>query len=81
MNKTIESLILSINNSKQLKEKLLSNLKSQNKKTIILNLVELDFDFDNQEVEMIYYAVDDKYPNTKVDFLRLKEILESPTGL
>lgn len=76
MNKTIESLQISINDSKRLKEKLLNNLESENRRTIILNLVELEFDFSNQEVEIMYYAIDDEYPNTKLNFLKFREILE-----
>ena len=75
MNKTIESLIMSINNSEKIKTKLLTNMKTQSKKTIVLNLVELDFHFDKKEVELIYYAVDSKYPNTKLSFEEFKKKL------
>jgi hypothetical protein len=75
MNKTIEALKQDIANSQRIKDKLLSNITTESQTEIILNLVELDFDFKNKTVELIYYVVDKNYPNTKLDFAEFKNII------
>jgi hypothetical protein len=75
MNKTIEALKHDIANSQRIKEKLLSNINTESKKEIVLNLVELDFNFKDKIVELIYYVIDENYPNVKLDFTEFKNII------
>ncbi len=75
MNKTIESLVISVDNSERIKNKILTNLENSSKKNMVLNLVEIDFYFKEKEVELIYHAVDNDYLNIKLNFDDLKIIL------
>jgi hypothetical protein len=77
MNKTIEALKQDIASSQRIKEKLLSNITTKNQTEIVLNLVELDFDFKDKTVELIYYVIDKNYPNTKLDFAEFENIISN----
>lgn len=77
MNKTIEALKDDISNSIKLKEKILLNLIEKTKKEMILNQVELNFNFEDENIELIYYVIDSDYPNVKIDFNQLRSIVKS----
>ena len=42
---------------------------------MILNQVELNFDFEKENIKLVYYALDSNYPNVIVDFSELKDII------
>lgn len=48
---------------------------NKDKDEFVLNLVQLYFDFDSDEVEIIYYLDDDEYPHYKISFDEFKNIL------
>lgn len=54
---------------------ILENLKTEEKVKIVLNLVQLKFDFEKKNVVISYYMVDKVYPDVKLSFRELKELL------
>ena len=75
MNKTIEAFKDDIHSSLILGERILLNIESRAKTEMILNQVELNFDFEKENIELVYYALDSNYPNVIVDFSELKDII------
>ncbi|MBM6845387.1 hypothetical protein [Phocaeicola plebeius] len=75
MNKTIEAFKDDIHSSLKLREKILLNIESKTKKEMILNQVELYFNFEKKNIELVYYVLDSNYPNVIVDFNELKDII------
>lgn len=75
MNKTIEAFKDDIRNSSRLKEKILLNIELKTNKEMILNQVELCFNFKKENVELAYFVLDSNYPNVTVDFNELKDII------
>ena len=58
MNKTIEAFKDDIHSSLKLREKILLNIESKTKKEMILNQVELYFNFEKKNIELVYYVLD-----------------------
>ncbi|WP_297286603.1 hypothetical protein [uncultured Brachyspira sp.] len=77
MNKTIEAFKDDINSSLKLREKILLNIKSKTEKEMILNQVELYFNFEKDNIELVYFVLDSDYPNVIIDFNELKDIINS----
>ena len=77
MNKTIEVFKDDIHGYLKLREKILLNIKSKTEKEMILNQVELYFNFEKENIELVYYILDSNYPNVIIDFNELKEIINS----
>ena len=77
MNKTIEAFKDDINSSLKLREKILLNIKSKTEKEMILNQVELYFNFEKENIELVYFVLDSDYPNVIIDFNELKDIINS----
>ena len=75
MNKTIEAFKDDIRNSSRLREKTLLNIESKTNKEMILNQVELYFNFEKNNIELTYFVLDSNYPNVTVDFNELKDII------
>ena len=75
MNKTIEAFKDDIHSSLKLREKILLNIEAKTKKEMILNQVELYFNFEKKNIELVYYVLDSNYPNVIVDFNELKDII------
>ena len=77
MNKTIEAFKNDIHSSLKLKEKILLNIESKTEKEMILNQVELYFNFEKENIELVYFVLDSNYPNVIIDFKELKDIINS----
>ena len=77
MNKTIEVFKDDIHGSLKLREKILLNIKSKTEKEMILNQVELYFNFEKENIELVYFVLDSNYPNVIIDFNELKNIINS----
>ena len=75
MNKTIEAFKDDIHSSLKLREKILLNIEAKTKKEMILNQVELYFNFEKKNIELVYYVLDSNYPNVIIDFNELKDII------
>ena len=75
MNKTIEAFKDDIHSSLKLREKILLNIESKTKKEMILNQVELYFNFEEENIELVYFVLDSNYPNVIIDFNELKDII------
>lgn len=75
MNKTIEAFKDDIHSSLKLREKILLNIESKTKKEMILNQVELYFNFEKKNIKLVYYVLDSNYPNVIIDFNELKDII------
>lgn len=75
MNKTIEAFKDDIHSFLKLREKILLNIESKTKKEMILNQVELYFNFEKKNIELVYYVLDSNYPNVIIDFNELKDII------
>jgi hypothetical protein len=75
MNKTIEAFKDDIRNSSRLREKILLNIELKTNKEMILNQVELYFNFEKNNIELTYFVLDSNYPNVTVDFNELKDII------
>ncbi|WP_300757950.1 hypothetical protein [uncultured Brachyspira sp.] len=77
MNKTIDAFKDDIHSSLKLREKILSNIESKTKKEMIFNQVELYFNFEKENIELVYFVLDSNYPNVIIDFNELKDIINS----
>ena len=77
MNKTIEAFKDDIHSSLKLREKILLNIESKTKKEMILNQVELYFNFEKDNIELVYFVLDSNYPNVIINFKELKDIINS----
>ncbi|MEI0446530.1 hypothetical protein R4J03_05660 [Brachyspira intermedia] len=77
MNKTIEAFKDDIHGSLKLREKILLNIKLKTETEMILNQVELYFNFEKENIELVYYILDSNYPNVIIDFNELKDIINS----
>lgn len=77
MNKTIEAFKDDIHSSLKLKEKILLNIESKTEKEMILNQVELYFNFEKENIELVYFVLDSNYPNVIIDFKELKDIINN----
>lgn len=77
MNKTIEAFKYDIHSSLKLREKILLNIESKTEKEMILNQVELYFNFEKENIELVYFVLDSDYPNVIIDFNELKDIINS----
>ena len=77
MNKTIEAFKDDIHGSLKFKEKILLNIESKTEKEMILNQVELYFNFEKENIELVYFVLDSDYPNVIIDFNELKDIINS----
>ena len=77
MNKTIEAFKDDIHSSLKLREKILLNIESKTEKEMILNQVELYFNFEKENIELVYFVLDSDYPNVIIDFNELKNIINS----
>ena len=77
MNKTIEAFKDDIHSSLKLREKILLNIEAKTKKEMILNQVELYFNFEKDNIELVYFVLDSNYPNVIIDFNELKNIINS----
>ena len=75
MNKTIEAFKDDIHSSLKLREKILLNIEAKTKKEMILNQVELYFNFEKDNIELVYFVLDSNYPNVIIDFNELKDII------
>ncbi|MEI0567823.1 hypothetical protein [Brachyspira pulli] len=77
MNKTIEAFKDDIHSSLKLREKILLNIEAKTEKEMVLNQVELYFNFEKENIELVYFVLDSNYPNVIIDFNELKNIINS----
>ena len=77
MNKTIEAFKDDIHSSLKLREKILLNIEAKTKKEMILNQVELYFNFEKDNIELVYFVLDSNYNTVIIDFNELKDIINS----
>ncbi len=77
MNKTIEAFKDDIHSSLKLREKILLNIEAKTKKEMVLNQVELYFNFEKDNIELVYFVLDSNYPNVIINFKELKNIINS----
>lgn len=77
MNKTIEAFKDDIHSSLKLREKILLNIKLKTETEMILNQVELYFNFEKENIELVYFVLDSDYPNVIINFNELKDIINS----
>lgn len=77
MNKTIEAFKDDIHGSLKLREKILLNIKLKTETEMILNQVEPYFNFEKENIELVYFVLDSDYPNVIIDFNELKDIINS----
>ncbi|MEI0699284.1 hypothetical protein R4K92_10160 [Brachyspira intermedia] len=77
MNKTIEAFKDDIHGSLKLREKILLNIKLKTETEMILNQVELYFNFEKENIELVYFVLDSDYPNVIINFNELKDIINS----
>jgi hypothetical protein len=68
MNKTLALFLAEITKHERLKNLVFSNLKTQERVEISINLFELNFDFLLQKLTIQYYVVDDNYLGICLDF-------------
>jgi hypothetical protein len=61
MNKTTEVFLQEMQKSLNIKNKIIENVRNENKKEMTLNLFDLDFDFERQMVLISYYVEDKDY--------------------
>ena len=71
MNKTIEAFKDDIHSSLKLREKILLNIESKTEK------VELYFNFEKENIELVYFVLDSDYPNVIINFNELKDIINN----
>lgn len=76
MNKTIEAFVEEIYSYPMLKIKIKENIQLKKKKEMVFNVVQLFFDFSNNEVEITYFIKDDKFPDTKIYMLEFSKLLK-----
>ena len=76
MNKTVTALLESIGESTRIREKIEVNMNTGKDTTMVLNLVELHFKFESSIIQILYYAVDDNYPDVELTFSDLREVLQ-----
>ena len=77
MNKTIEAFKDDIHSSLKLREKILLNIKLKTETEMILNQVELYFNFEKENIELVYFVLDSDYPNVIINFNELKDIINN----
>jgi len=65
---TLDGLRESVGDSDRVKNLLLTNLTTQEKTELQLNLVWLTYDFDLHQVLVEYYVIDNNYPNIRMSF-------------
>ncbi|CRF31360.1 hypothetical protein BRSU_0045 [Brachyspira suanatina] len=44
---------------------------------MVLNQVKLYFNFEKENIELVYFVLDSNYPNVIIDFNELKDIINS----
>lgn len=72
----IASLNESISNSERIKNIILNNIKTHERKIIRLNLVYLTFDFSSKTILLEYYVKDNEYPDIEMSFADLTALLK-----
>ncbi|CAK7019397.1 hypothetical protein [Saezia sanguinis] len=65
---TLDALIDSISNSNKIKNFIIGNCFSEEKKEIRLNLVYLTYNFTDFEILIRYYVADESYPDFEISF-------------
>ncbi|MCG8710942.1 hypothetical protein JHU04_004259 [Brenneria sp. 4F2] len=73
---TLLSLTESISKSDKIKNLILGNIQTEEKKVIRLNLVYLTYNFQSKVVLLEYYVEDDEYPHVEMSFAELIELLK-----
>ncbi|MFP1767484.1 hypothetical protein ACLECW_14765 [Lonsdalea quercina] len=74
---TLLSLKESVSNSDRIKNLILGNIQTEEKKVIRLNLVYLTYNFQSKTVLLEYYVEDDDYPNVEISFTELTELFKN----
>lgn len=74
-NKTIETLQRELAGSPKIREKIRENIVKRNEREMILNLCQLEFDFDLKQVTVSYYVKDRMYPESILSFEQLIALL------
>ncbi|MCU1799162.1 hypothetical protein CUU45_18055 [Pectobacterium polaris] len=74
---TLLSLNESVSNSNRIKNLILGNIQTEEKKVIRLNLVYLTYNFQSKTVLLEYYVEDDEYPNVEISFTELTELFKN----
>ncbi|MBC2260658.1 hypothetical protein HCB45_03515 [Listeria sp. FSL L7-0091] len=64
------------NLSKNLAYKIVANLKSEREAKMTFNLTQLNFEFETKQVIISYYILDEEYPDKKVTFQELLDLLK-----
>ena len=77
---TLRAFFESVENSSIVKEKLLNNIKSCKEKTIVLNLVHLDYNFKDKYINIFYYVEDNEFPEKILSFEEFENILQNKIG-
>jgi len=76
MNNTTNAFKDEISRKKGISKRILATIDEGIKTEFVLNTVELEFDFDKKTVEIFYFIVDDKYPNTTFTFSEFKKLIK-----
>jgi hypothetical protein len=77
---TLRAFYDSIENAEKLKKVLLKNITTHEEKTIILNLVQLEYDFDKNYITIEYYVEDKNYPNKILSFEEFEDLVQNKIG-
>lgn len=77
MNKTIEVFLKEVKESVSLKEKMIANVMNKNIKEMTLNLFDLEFVIDKQQVKIVYYIEDKNYPPITLANKEFIELLQN----
>jgi hypothetical protein len=74
-NNTLREFLSASNLTDRIRSKLLETIKLRNRTEIVLNLFNIDFDYQKEIVLINYYVVDKKFPSVNLTFDQFKELL------
>jgi hypothetical protein len=78
---TLRAFYNSIKDIKEINDYLLNNIKAHNEKTIVLNHVQLEYNFDKKYVIIVYFVKDKEFPDKKLSFEEFENILQNKAGI
>lgn len=74
-NGTIEALQRELAGSSSVRQRIRENLVKQTSPELVLNLVQLEFDFESKRVNVTYYVEDRAFPESTLSFEDLAALL------
>ena len=77
---TLKAFYESIRNSTKIKNKLLENIKSKEEHIIVMDLVELTYDFNKNTIKIDYYIINKEYQPITFDFEDFTNFLQNNIG-